>query len=216
LSVLQNGNGSRSNPLPTLHEPALIAKTLGITFLFVISAARAPAGSDATAQKIAQNERIECRVTRISDGDTIYCGNEGRIRLLMIDAPELSQGTAGKEAQKTLAHIMPVGTAVSIETDIQQRDTYGRILGYIYLRDGRMVNEVMARSGYVTALVYPPNVKYVERIRSAVRDAQQAKRGLWATDFFKCSPRDYRAGRCGGGKRRDSRNRYRPRQSGSS
>ncbi len=134
----------------------------------------------------------------------------------MIDAPELSQGSAGREAQQTLARIMPVGTSVSIETDVQQRDTYDRILGYIYLPDGRMVNEEMARSGYVTALVYPPNVKYVERIRKAVADARAAKRGLWATNFFDCSPRDYRAGRCGGVKPRDSRNRYRPRQSGRS
>ena len=60
-------------------------------------------------------------------------------------------------------------------------------------------------SGYVTALVYPPNVKYVERIRRAVADARKAKRGLWATAFFECEPRDYRAGRCGGSRPRDTR-----------
>jgi endonuclease YncB( thermonuclease family) len=115
----------------------------------------------------------------------------------MIDAPELSQGRYGYEAREKLEDIMPVGTSVRVETDVRPRDTYKRLLGYIYLANGRMVNEEMARSGYVTALVYPPNVKYVERIRAAVREAQKAKRGLWATNFFDCSPRDYRAGRCG-------------------
>jgi endonuclease YncB( thermonuclease family) len=71
----------------------------------------------------------------------------------------------------------------------------------VYLADGRMLNEEMARAGMVAALVYPPNVKHVARIRAAVRDARQNRRGLWATDFFDCSPRDYRAGRCGTGAR---------------
>ena len=125
----------------------------------------------------------------------------------MIDAPEMAQGAYGREAQKTLTAIMPVGTRISIETDVRPRDDYQRILGYAYLSDGRMVNEEMARSGYATALVYPPNVRYADRIRAAVSEARKEKRGLWATDFFDCSPRDFRAGRCGGGKPRPQRQR---------
>ncbi len=135
----------------------------------------------------------------------MICGSAGRLRLLLIDAPELSQGTPGRDAREKLLELMPVGTAVTVETDVRPRDSYDRILGYVYLPDGRMVNEEMARSGYVTALVYPPNVKYVERIRRAVADARKAKLGLWGTSFFECSPRDYRAGRCGGPRPRDSR-----------
>jgi micrococcal nuclease len=123
----------------------------------------------------------------------------------LIDAPELSQGVPGQEAQQALVDLIPVGTAVTVETDVRLRDSFSRILGYVYMPDGRMANEEMARSGYVTALVYPPNVKYVERIRRAVGEARKAKRGLWATNFFECSPRDYRAGRCGGARPRDSR-----------
>jgi micrococcal nuclease len=124
------------------------------------------------------------------------CGKTGRFRLLMIDAPELAQGRYGYEALDKLKEIAPVGTKVTIETDVRARDTYDRLLGYVFLPDGRMVNEEMAKAGYVTALVYPPNVKYVERIRTAVAEARHEKRGLWATRFFDCSPRDYRAGRC--------------------
>lgn len=169
------------------------------------------APSDAGEARAAQAKpgTIECSITRISDGDSLNCGSAGRIRLLMIDAPELSQGSVGWQARNTLAQIAPVGTRVRIETDVRPRDAYDRMLGYVYLADGRMINEEMARSGYVTALVYPPNVKYVERIRLAVRDAQKAKRGLWATDFFDCSPRDYRAGKCGGAKPRDTHARRR-------
>ena len=97
----------------------------------------------------------------------------------------------------TLSELLPVGTHVTVETDVRVRDSYDRILGYIFMPDGRMANEEMAKAGYVTALVYQPNVRYVDRIRAAVADARKSKRGLWATDFFQCTPRDYRAGRCG-------------------
>ncbi len=119
------------------------------------------------------------------------------MRLLLIDAPELAQGASGRDARDILLRLLPVGTQVTIETDVTPRDTYDRILGYIFLPDGRMANEEMARSGYATTLVYPPNVQYVHRIRRAVIEARNAKRGLWATNFFDCLPRDFRAGRCG-------------------
>ncbi len=127
----------------------------------------------------------------------------------MIDAPELAQGAASRQALNAFTAIAPIGTLLSIETDVQPRDDYQRILGYAFLPDGRMLNEEMARSGFAVALVYPPNVKYANRIRRAVEDARKAKRGLWATDFFACAPRDYRAGRCGDGGTRSRR----PRQS---
>ena len=144
-----------------------------------------------------QSNLIECRVSRISDGDSFVCGRAGRVRLLMIDAPELAQGAEGQRAERTLESLAPRGTLIKSDTDVRATDDYNRILGYAFLPDGRMLNEEMARAGMVTALVYPPNVKYAERIRSAVRDAQRKKSGLWATSFFDCAPRDYRAGRCG-------------------
>lgn len=118
------------------------------------------------------------------------------MRLLLIDAPELSQYPQGRDAKRILQKMLPVGTRVTVETDVRLRDQYDRVLGYVFLPDGRMINEEMARSGYVTTLVYPPNVRYVERIRAAVAEARKGRRGLWATEFFECSPRDYRAGRC--------------------
>ena len=160
------------------------------------------AADDASAtqerqRNIPASQLLECRVTKISDGDSFTCGNAGRVRLLMIDAPELAQGAEGRRAQQTLELLAPKGTLVRIESDVRAKDDYGRILGYAYLADGRMLNEEMAKAGMVTVLVYPPNVKYADRIRKAVRGAQGEKRGLWSTGFFDCSPRDYRAGRCG-------------------
>ena len=188
--------------MPSLHEPALTLCSASAAILALSIAACNVEARDADSDTLsiqtrpAPGDTMRCRVSRISDGDSMQCGSAGRIRLLLIDAPELAQGAAGAEARRALERILPVGTAVTVETDVRPRDTYKRLLAYVYLPNGRMANEEMARSGYATSLVYPPNVKYVERIRRAVADAQTAKRGLWASGFFDCSPRDYRAGRC--------------------
>lgn len=142
------------------------------------------------------NQRGSCTITRVSDGDSVSCHPYGRVRLLSIDAPELSNHELGTRARAELLSIMPVGTKVIAETDVRVKDQYGRLLAYLFLPGGQMVNERMAESGYATTLVYAPNVKYAARIRAAATRARRENRGFWGTGDFECSPRDYRAGRC--------------------
>jgi micrococcal nuclease len=156
-------------------------------------AAQAP--GQASRMKAAAPRQV-CNVQRISDGDTLWCRGRVKVRLLLIDAPERDQKPFGPEATAAIARLAPVGTRFELETDVQRFDRNGRTLAYLFLPDGRMLNEEIAREGFATALVYPPNVRYVERIRRAVADAQSAKRGLWATDGFACQPREHRRGKC--------------------
>jgi micrococcal nuclease len=137
-----------------------------------------------------------CWVERVVDGDTFRCAGGRRVRLLLIDAPERNQGPFGSVATTALRRLAPVRSEVVLEFDLVRHDRYGRSLAYAYTADGRMVNEEMARGGYAVVSVYPPNVKHVDRIRAAVAEAQRARRGLWSTSAFSCSPADYRRGRC--------------------
>ena len=174
------------------HRDRPLRAALFIAFLFCAT----PGLAWGQVSHIGINQRARCTITRISDGDSVVCAPLGRVRLLLIDAPEMSDGKVGREARDEMLEMMPVGTRVVAETDVQVTDQYGRLLAYLFLPSGAMINELMARSGYVTTLVYPPNVKYVGRIRAAVASARVAKRGLWAGAGFDCAPRDYRAGRC--------------------
>lgn len=45
----------------------------------------------------------------------------------------------------------------------KKTDKYGRLLAYVWLSDGRMLNEVLIREGYAQVYTIPPNVKYQER-----------------------------------------------------
>jgi micrococcal nuclease len=138
-----------------------------------------------------------CTIARIVDGDTVVCEEEGeRVRLLLIDAPELSQGDEGELSKRALERLLPTGTPARVELDVQERDRYGRVLAYLYTPAGVFVNEALAREGVAVVSVHPPNVRHVERIRQAVAAARAEGRGFWSGSAFSCDPADHRAGRC--------------------
>ena len=140
------------------------------------------------------------RIARWTDGDTVRIRLDAgvvKVRLVGIDAPEVSAGeraawqaaelrrdiaaivALGRQAQAAAERLAPAGTAVRVEPDVQTHDRYGRALLYLYLSDGRMVNEELVRAGYAMVLTIPPNVRYADRFLRAQREAREARRGLW-------------------------------------
>ncbi len=136
-----------------------------------------------------------CRVTRVVDGDSLECDPVGRIRLLGIDAPELAQQPFGATSLEALERMIPEGSRVWLEEDVEPRDRYGRALRYVWAGD-EMVNWAMVRGGYAVLLTYPPNVRHVESLQAAQDAARSDRSGLWATDGFECTPRDFRRDAC--------------------
>lgn len=136
-----------------------------------------------------------CTIGRVVDGDTVVCSGE-RIRLLLVDAPEDRQQDLGLRARLALEELIPAGTDVRVETDVQPRDRYGRLLAHLHRDDGTWINRAMVRRGYAVVLVYPPNVRHVEPMRAAADSARMEGAGLWAERGFDCEPRDFRRGRC--------------------
>ena len=68
---------------------------------------------------------------------------------------------------------------ITIELDVQERDRYGRILGYVYLSSGKMLNEEIVKAGYAVIMTISPNVKYKDRFLIAYKYAKERKVGLW-------------------------------------
>jgi micrococcal nuclease len=174
------------------------ARAAGYTRTTSSSCARSSADAPAADATPARSGRSggACQIASITDGDTVVCADGRRIRLLLIDSPEMSQGPYGLAAKQALEALLPVGTSARVELDVEITDRYRRTLAYLYDAAGRMVNEEMARLGYALQLTYPPNVLHVERIDAAVEEAREAGRGLWSGSAFDCTPQDHRAGRC--------------------
>lgn len=145
---------------------------------------------------------LQATVLHWSDGDTVrvrlHTGHTERVRLIGIDAPEASASPRARDQARRLhvpvseivrlglharayaERLAPPGTGILLELDLEHRDRYGRLLAYVWIQDTRMVNEEMLRSGWALLLTVPPNVRYVERLRAAQRDAIEHRRGLWA------------------------------------
>lgn len=136
-----------------------------------------------------------CVVQRVTDGDTVVCSGH-RIRLLLIDAPEMAQSDLGLRSRLALEELLPVGDTARVELDIQERDRYGRVLAYLYTTDGTFVNRALVRRGYAVVSVYPPNVRHVERLRAAADSARSEAAGLWRRGGFQCLPSEHRRGQC--------------------
>ena len=128
-------------------------------------------------------------VERVVDGDTIVVSIDGRsetVRLIGIDTPETVKPNSpvecfGPEASAFTKTLLPEGTAVRLERDVEARDDYDRLLAYVYLMmDDTFVNLEIVRHGFAGLLTFPPNVAHVDDFVQAARDAEASDLGLWA------------------------------------
>ena len=126
-----------------------------------------------------------------------YCGKDESIRLVGIDTPEsrVNKKTKkdakrsgqdiktiiamGKRATEYVESLVSPGDLITIEFDVQERDRYGRLLGYVYLSNSKMLNEEIVKAGYANVMTIPPDVKYKDRFLKAYQEARESKRGLW-------------------------------------
>jgi micrococcal nuclease len=135
-------------------------------------------------------------VVTVHDGDTVSVitgGKREKVRLIGIDAPELGQKPWGYEAKRHIEKLLDSsGWEVTMEFDQEKRDKYGRLLAYLRLADGKLLNLLMLKDGYAFLYTVPPNVKYVNELKEAQREAREAKLGIWSAEGLKEPPADYR------------------------
>ena len=144
------------------------------------------------SKMVVQNQPGLYRVTEFVDGDTIAVDMNGakeKVRMIGVDTPETHDprksvqcfGQAAADYTKQL-----IGTNnVRLEADPENtnRDRYNRLLRYVYLPDGRMVNAELIKNGFGFAYTYFPFSKLNE-FRDYEQTAHNANKGLWGS----CSP----------------------------
>jgi micrococcal nuclease len=128
------------------------------------------------------------RVVTVYDGDTLRVAVEGgraaTVRLIGVDAPETRHPGRpverfGHEATAFTASLA-AGQRVRLERDPQaaDRDRHGRLLRYVFLADGRLLNAEIVAQGFAHAFVSFP-FERLEAFRALERQARDAQRGLW-------------------------------------
>jgi endonuclease YncB( thermonuclease family) len=132
------------------------------------------------------------RVIKTEDGDTITIdmqGKEERVRFIGIDTPETQDprkpvqcfGRAASAYTKQLIGNQPV----RLESDplSSNRDRYNRLLRYVYLPDGRLLQAEILTHGYGFAYVSFPFTRSDEFLAYQTQ-AREQNQGLWAS----CEP----------------------------
>jgi micrococcal nuclease len=143
-------------------------------------------GADDAADPVAAGTAV---VVHPVDGDTIVVDLDGReesVRFIGIDtpesvAPERPVECFGPDAKARTAELLPEGTVVRLERDVEARDRYDRLLAYVIRdEDDVLVNQLLVEEGYAEARAFPPNLAHQGELDHAEARARSEGRGLWS------------------------------------
>jgi len=128
--------------------------------------------ADKDNSKITNNETSvnfsDNFVSNVIDGDTFELANGDKVRLICVDAPEL--GKAGANDSKTFLEILILNKDVRLEKDLEDKDSYGRLLRYVYVNDSFnegneiFVNKELVREGYASVFRYENDTRRCDEI----------------------------------------------------
>jgi micrococcal nuclease len=154
--------------------------------------------------------REPATIVRAVDGDTLEVslnGHPEKVRLIGVDTPEVHESeklhrdsvrthqdeatikALGQRAWDFTKSLVHAGDQVQLEYGQEPRDRYHRVLAFVWLPDGRMLNETIICEGYANALTrYPFRSDYMERFRACERQAREQGKGLWAAEGLREAP----------------------------
>lgn len=127
----------------------------------------------------------EASVERVVDGDTVELAGAGKARLIGVDTPEVYGGEEcyGRDASDYSKRQLK-GQSVRYAVGQEARDRYGRLVVYVWLKDGRSFNALLVARGYATPLTIEPNSRYAPAFGRLARGARKSGAGLWS----RCGP----------------------------
>lgn len=128
--------------------------------------------------------RESVTVAKVFDGDTFLCTDGSRVRLLGVDAPEVSHGNQpgeryGEESADWLRRRIE-GRKVQLKIGPEPFDRYGRRLAWVYDTHGKLINQELLREGFARLL---PDFGLPAELEPSLRAAEAAARttrsGIW-------------------------------------
>jgi len=157
----------------------------GAVVLLMLGLAACSSGSGGPAPAVPAGAAV---VLRPVDGDTVVVDIDGQdepVRLIGIDTPESVAPDRpvecfGPEAKARTAELLPKGTVVRLERDVEARDRYDRLLAYVIrAEDDVLVNLRLVQEGFAESIAYPPNLAHQRELDGAEAAARAAQKGLW-------------------------------------
>lgn len=123
-------------------------------------------------------------VKRVNDGDTITLTDGRLVRYIGVDTPEIDYQKRraeplAYEARDFNRRLINNAHAVQLILGKQVRDRYGRLLAYVFLKNGTFINAAILRQGYGFFLYAGKNDRYRRELLAAQRAGMSDRRGVW-------------------------------------
>lgn len=121
-------------------------------------------------------------VFSVLDGDTIFVQIGEQVvpvRYLLADAPDA--GTPLNDPATQANRDLVAYRRVTLVRDTSNQDGEGRLLRYVYLDDGTLVNEAIVRRGWAQVVSFAPDRALEQRMLEAQDEAQDEALGIWAS-----------------------------------
>ena len=160
------------------------------SLIFLLILVSLPGGLDSFRSDFGQDTSSlpeEGIVTVVYDGDTIQVRRRNRysvkVRLLGVDALELSDSREDvqlrAEMAKRFCFIHLYREEIKLTYDWQKRDSYGRLLAYVWTGEHGLFNRFIIGRGFATTYRRFP-FKFMDSFVAAEDRARQKQAGLWA------------------------------------
>lgn len=102
-------------------------------------------------------------VTSVIDGDTFEIETGEKIRLICVDTPEINE--TGYEKAKIFLNSLSLNKKVRLEKDISDKDSYGRLLRYVYI-DETFVNKEIVQTNLGVLFPFGNDTKKCDEIEA--------------------------------------------------
>ena len=104
-------------------------------------------------------------VVNVTDGDTFEIATEEQVRIICVDTPE--KGEESYQEAKDFLSSLILGENIRLEADVEDKDSYGRLLRYVYVNiSGKevFVNKEIVQRGYGSLFPYGNNTEKCNEI----------------------------------------------------
>jgi endonuclease YncB( thermonuclease family) len=133
-------------------------------------------------------------VARVSDGDTLKLQDGRSVRVLGINAPEITHGSKvgqplGRESRAAAqAFINAANGKVRLGFEQETSDRYGRLLAHVYDPRGRSLAVAQLRVGMALQIAVPPNTSQAQCLLDVEWDVRKKALGMWRDSYWQPLP----------------------------